>query len=918
MWYDLLIASEGFLNIVEGVSDPYTYTLGEGCGYTLSGQRASYTGKTEAEILLAASRDLYYIDEGSSLGALDKSLLIGGATGGGTADDPYNSISSIQNFYLALNPSGIVERVKNCNRPGGTLNITEPEAAEILRKFKAEMVDVWSKGWDDSSDGEVQFTAFFDSVGGSGTFNTVLADISDDSGRLTVISVIIIAVMSMIFLFNCDLVESRMGITFVGVVIVILSFVASLGKYGRFFELPLSLISHLLFSSGCAVLTGIKINVNMAWTLPFIMIGLGVDDMYIVLNAMKTRRGNRKEDFVEAMQEVISPVTMTSVINASMFAVMQVIDIGAIYKTSQVAIISVVFLYLSIIFCFPAYCYLDMKRQEANRYDIFMCIKGKTKSESSSSPAQDSFFFRIYRGLFLAGTTVSYVLRGLVFLVTLALFVAGIYGITTREIGVGIEDFFPSTHQAYHWASIRSKDLASWPIVMNWGAIEYTKPENQILMMQQFENVIATTYVTQLDTDGLWIADFNLWTTKQCQSNFDRDDPFVKECGINQLFIDDAAADNGTFCEGTWLENTFELREKKMNNIFITSQCSPFSGGICYPHAAMFAEDIPEDTTNADQKSFCPVTDNWSEAKFKFCVERWRKFTGGSGGLLLEDDVTSVSEECPDEVVNNGEIKFPIPLSSSPALYTEKMFQHKDTVKMIEETRKFCDDQSEIHCFLTGIPFDYWEQYLTVDKTLATLIGTSVAVAFVVATGFLFFELRPAEDNFSSGKKFIASFVGGLIIAITIVICLIPVMGISMLAGVNLTAFSNMAFALSIGFATEYSVHIIHRFLAAPIYIQEAPKRVEYAMKFLTQPLTLSFLASIIGVACLAFTDIEFTERFFFRPLMCVMTVTYFVGTFVLPITLTRLNFEFLRVGHKGEHKDDGATRDAGKFADEL
>lgn len=234
MWYDLLIASEGFLNIVEGVSDPYTYTIGEGCGYSLSGQRASYTGKTEDEILLAASRDIYYIDEGSSLGALDKSLLIGGATGGGTSNDPYESISSIQNVYLALNPSGIVERVKNCNRPGGTLNITEAEATEILRKFKAEMVDVWSKGWDDSSDGEVQFTAFFDSVGGSGTFNTVLADISDDSGRLTVISVVIIAIMSMIFLFNCDLVESRMGITFVGVVIVILSFVASLGKYGHF------------------------------------------------------------------------------------------------------------------------------------------------------------------------------------------------------------------------------------------------------------------------------------------------------------------------------------------------------------------------------------------------------------------------------------------------------------------------------------------------------------------------------------------------------------------------------------------------------------------------------------------------------------------------------------------------------------
>lgn len=257
MWYDLVIASPGFLDIVEGVSDPYTYTLGQGCGYTLTGERASYTGKMESEILLAASRDIYFIDEGASLGALDKSLLIGGATGGGTTDDPYDSISSIQNLYIASKPSGIVERVKNCNRPGGTLNITEAEANEILAKFKIKMVDVWSKGWDDSSDGEVQFTAFFDSVGSSGTFNTVLEDISDDSGKLTVISVVIIAAMSMLFLFNSDFVESRMGITFVGIVIVILSFVASLGKYTDYFTLSgllLSLIFHLflLFRNCCS------------------------------------------------------------------------------------------------------------------------------------------------------------------------------------------------------------------------------------------------------------------------------------------------------------------------------------------------------------------------------------------------------------------------------------------------------------------------------------------------------------------------------------------------------------------------------------------------------------------------------------------------------------------------------------------
>ena len=67
-------------------------------------------------------------------------------------------------------------------------------------------------------------------------------------------------------------------------------------------------------------------------------------------------------------------------------------------------------------------------------------------------------------------------------------------------------------------------------------------------------------------------------------------------------------------------------------------------------------------------------------------------------------------------------------------------------------------------------------------------------------------------------------------------------------------------------------------------------------MKFLIQPLTLSFLSSTAGVACLAFTDFEFNERFFFRPLMVVMVMTYIIGAFFLPILLTKLDFDFLRL----------------------
>eukprot|EP00593_Proboscia_inermis_P013375 CAMPEP_0171315378 /NCGR_PEP_ID=MMETSP0816-20121228/63199_1 /TAXON_ID=420281 /ORGANISM="Proboscia inermis, Strain CCAP1064/1" /LENGTH=83 /DNA_ID=CAMNT_0011805845 /DNA_START=27 /DNA_END=278 /DNA_ORIENTATION=- len=81
-------------------------------------------------------------------------------------------------------------------------------------------------------------------------------------------------------------------------------------------------------------------------------------------------------------------------------------------------------------------------------------------------------------------------------------------------------------------------------------------------------------------------------------------------------------------------------------------------------------------------------------------------------------------------------------------------------------------------------------------------------------------------------------------------------------------------------------------------------------MKFLTMPLTLSFLSSTIGIICLAFTEFKFNEVYFFRPLLIVMLVTYFIGTWFLPILLTKLDFDILKVGssddnHANDFDDD-------------
>merc|ERR1719330_242421 len=691
------------------------------------------------------------------------------------------------------------------------------------------------------------------------------------------ISIGIIALISVVFLASTTI-ESQIMITIIGILLVILSFFAALGF---------------------AILIGIKININIAWTLPFIIIGLGVDDMYIVLQALKQEKGCNKQTFVAAMKKVVVPVSMTSLVNASMFAVMNIVDIGAIYKTAQAALISVIFLYLVIIFCFPSYCYLDMMRQQARRRDVIFCVKMEEDKINDDSKGKSFLFQIIYEPLVFGGGVLSLVFKAFVGLSTMGLLVLGIIGITQREVGLGLQDFFPDDHQASVWASIRTRDLASWSIGVSWGALNYTDPDIQMQMIKQYEDIVRTDHVSTVGTDTkyLWLADFNMWTTRHCEENFVKSDPSIKECGRDQIFLDINANDHNSSCTGIWVGNKYGLADKSFSDPK-SEVCLAFEGGICRPADELFDEDV-SDLSN--YTSFCPVFEGWSDAKLKFCVEKWREHTGGGGGLLVEEGTAQPYDKCAGEYYTNDAIQFPIKYSSSPTIFANELTGHDETLKLIEETRNFCDDDESLHCWMTGIPFDYWEQYLTVETVLLKIISVSIAVGFGVSAFFLFIQLKNSQDIHSMSKIILASLTGALLIAMTCIICVIPVVGTSILSGVNLTAFSNMAFVLSIGFTVEYSVHVVHRFLSAPNSLENAQDRVIYTMKFLAMPLTLSFLSSVAGVSCLAFTDFKFNEVFFFRPLMIVMMVTYYIGTWYLPIVLTMLDFECLRVGQSSK-----------------
>lgn len=883
MWFDLLQDSDSFLGLTQGTTDPYVWTTGLGCGYSFRGLRYSYREATSQEELMEnASGELYYIDEGEALGAIDKNLLLGGRVPADySPENPLQKVSVIQSIYASLIAEDIVKRVKNCNRPGGPIEIDVKEAEEILEQFKEAIENSWTKSWDDDDAGEVSFVAFFDDVSVIGTTGRMLRDITLSNSELVVISIVIIAVFSILFVLSSDPVESRIAITTLGVGLVILAFFAAVG-FG--------------------IILGIKINVTIAWTLPFVMLGLGVDDMYIVLLSLKEQPGYTLADFRRAMKEVFVPITMTSIVNASMFAIMNLNDIPAIYLTAQVALISVAFLYMTVAFCFSTWCYVDMLRQADGRKDILCCgqdSSGETRRKHHTWT--DNFYKYLYRPILFKAPGMVLMLSHLIIWVIACVLVGfGIWGLMedNRDVGLGLEDFFPNDNPASKWASVRTEQLASWAITMNWGEVDYTIPDIQLKVIEQFENVVASPYIAEVETKNLWLADFLIWTTYQCTENFAREDASVLVCGRDEIFPGDESS-----CSGSWVPNSLGLREKIFGD---DETCVPREGGICRPTSQMHPLDLETFDGNAnDVDSWCPIVEGWSNEKLSFCLTRWRDTTGGGGNMLLLNE-TGTPRECAGEFRTDEIVEVPIRFAVGPSMFAIDLTTHQITIDMIEETRAFCDDNEDIHCWMSGIPYNYWSQYIGIFETFWEIASTAIGAGFGVSFLFLAIKLM-YEKKHSPGKVFGGALVGSLLITVTTIMSLVCVSGLSSLFGVSFTGFSTMSFVLSVGFAVEYSVHVVARWLMAPNSLDNSLDRVEYAMEFLFLPTFMSFVSSTIGVVCLAFTEFAFNEVFFFRPLLVVMLVTYFLGCWWLPAFLSLIDVDFVRFGSEEPLNDKGS-----------
>ncbi|ESO92335.1 hypothetical protein LOTGIDRAFT_71238, partial [Lottia gigantea] len=190
---------------------------------------------------------------------------------------------------------------------------------------------------------------------------TSLLDIIRDFSSISVVRVVMGYVLMFLYALISllkwnDAVNSQSGIGMAGVLLVSLSVAAGLGI--------------------CSVIN-IKFNASTTQIIPFLALGLGVDDMFLLAHTYAEHAKDipYSEQTGECLKRTGVTVLLTSLSNMLAFFTAAIIPIPALRAFSLQAAILVIFNMGSVLLIFPAIVSLDLVRRGDKRLDVFCCFQ---------------------------------------------------------------------------------------------------------------------------------------------------------------------------------------------------------------------------------------------------------------------------------------------------------------------------------------------------------------------------------------------------------------------------------------------------------------------------------------------------------------------------------------------------------------
>ncbi|XP_068677045.1 protein patched homolog 1-like isoform X1 [Montipora foliosa] len=271
------------------------------------------------------------------------------------------------------------------------LEWTEEEASQVLEAWKRKFTETINSRSVEQEKEDSTVLAF-----SSTSFNDLLQDFSKTSYSKVAIGYALMLVYACLTLKHwSDPVESNAALGFAGVLLVTVAVSSGLGF--------------------CSFI-GIKFNAASTQILPFLALGLGVDDMFLLAHTYSTAKDKTREPVAYCLASTGVSVFLTSFNNMFAFFMAALIPIPALRSFSFQAGIVVAFNFYAVIIIFPAMIAIDKCRRKAGRYDLF-CCKERTVPRTISTPpstsGDSSFMHHCYHNSRNSTLDNSAILQGL-------------------------------------------------------------------------------------------------------------------------------------------------------------------------------------------------------------------------------------------------------------------------------------------------------------------------------------------------------------------------------------------------------------------------------------------------------------------------------------------------------------------------
>ncbi|CAM4713375.1 protein patched homolog 1-like isoform X4 [Lepidochelys kempii] len=269
---------------------------------------------------------------------------------GGTTKDPQGrllSAEALQTMFLLMSPRQLFEHFKD-DYEIQEIGWSEEKAAAILEAWQREFVELAQESLpQNSSQGVHAFSTT--------TLSDIMKSFSDVSAIRVAGGYLLMLAYACVTMLRWDCSKSQGAVGLAGVLLVALSVASGLGL--------------------CSLL-GISFNAATTQVLPFLALGIGVDDMFLLAHAFTetSQHVPFKERTGECLRRTGTSVALTSISNMIAFFMAALVPIPALRAFSLQAAVVVVFNFAMVLLIFPAILSLDLHRRQDQRLDVLCCF----------------------------------------------------------------------------------------------------------------------------------------------------------------------------------------------------------------------------------------------------------------------------------------------------------------------------------------------------------------------------------------------------------------------------------------------------------------------------------------------------------------------------------------------------------------